>query len=108
MNKLKTTSNVWWWNQQTWLFKTAYRIGTFELYQNGDTPDISFKWYHPLGALLFLIILILLPILAMISDESLKSIWNDLKELYSVKKWFKDNPDRLKWIDRKEFLEQIS
>lgn len=79
----------------------------FELYQNGTSPDVSVRWYHPIGFVLFIIPLISLPILSMNSEQSIKSLNIDLIEFYHINPYFITNPDKLCWIDRKELLNNV-
>jgi len=66
-------------------------------YRDGTFFSPSFKWWHPVTWIYMLTVLILLIPACMFSDmnakDCLKQVWEDL----TVKKYFKENPDKLRW-----------
>jgi len=80
--------------------KIILATGAARWYRNGTFFSPSLKWWHPITWLyvtIFLIIVAPVCLFTKISvKEAIAKLWEDL----TVVKYFKENPDKLRWVKK--------
>ena len=79
--------------------KIILATGAAKWYRDGTFFSPSLKWWHPVTWLYVTIFLIIIVPICLFTEitvkEAIAKLWEDL----TVVKYFKENPDKLRWVD---------
>lgn len=73
--------------------------GAAKWYRNGTFFSPSLKWWHPVTWLYVTIFLIAIIPICLFTEISVKEAIDRLWEDLTVVKHFKENPDKLRWVE---------
>lgn len=80
--------------------KIILATGAAKWYRDGTFFSPSLKWWHPVTWLYVTIFLILAIPVCLFTETSVKEVITELWEDLTVVKYFKENPDELRWVKK--------
>lgn len=83
----------------TWVGKVIYHVRAAHYYRDGTFFSVKLKWWHPVSWLLLLAMLIMMVPVCLLTEMSARDWWEDVRDCFFVKKWFRDHPEQLRWYN---------
>lgn len=79
--------------------KVIYYTRSARYYRDGTYFSMRLKWWHPVSWFLLIWLLVVLVPACLLTGMSVKDWWEEVRDCFIVKKWFKDHPDELRWYN---------